>query len=218
MQITSIIIAGGRSSRMGMNKALLPLDGKPVIEQLIEELEPLSQSILIAGGELRDYEYLGRKVVADFYPGLGPLAGLHAGLSASTTAWNLVVACDMPFVRRAVFEAIVARATQIEKNALNQEDERTQAIIVKIDGRVQPLLAAYSRSVLPELSTSLVSGRLRMTEWAAGLRAEYIDGAALAQRLGVAKQVLQFNMNDRADYDQARFIAREMRQNDVQGE
>lgn len=207
MEITAIIIAGGRSSRMGTNKAFLSLNGMAVIERMIRELDPVSQRILIAGGQHQDYNHLGPEVVTDQYPNMGPLAGLYAGLSAATTEWSLVVACDMPFVHRGVFAEIRERLTRIEEaNASIKKVERVQGIIVKADGRIQPLLAAYRRGVLPGLQLALEGGRLRMSEWVASLRVEYIEGADLADKLGAAEWMLQFNMNDIEDYEWARTI------------
>jgi len=205
VEITSIIIAGGRSSRMGTNKALLPLNGMAVIERMIRELEQVSQRILIAGGQHHDYNHLGPEVVTDQYPDMGPLAGLYAGLSAATTEWSLVVACDLPFVHRGVFAEIRERVTRIEEeNASIEKEERVQAIIVKAGGRIQPLLAAYRQGVLPGLQLALEGGRLRMSEWVTSLHVEYIDGADLADKLGDTEGMLQFNMNDIEDYERAR--------------
>lgn len=205
MDITSIIIAGGRSSRMGTNKALLPLNGMAVIEKMIGELESVSQRILIAGGQHHDYNHLGPEVVMDQYPDMGPLAGLYAGLSAATTEWSLVVACDLPFVHRGIFAEIRERVTRIEEeNASIEKEKRVQAIIVKAGGRIQPLLAAYRQGVLPGLQLALEGGRLRMSEWVASIHVEYIDGADLADKLGDTEEMLQFNMNDIEDYEWAR--------------
>ncbi|HEY4391437.1 MAG TPA: molybdenum cofactor guanylyltransferase [Paenibacillus sp.] len=207
MEITSIIIAGGRSSRMGTNKALLTLNGMSVIERMTLELNPVSQQILIAGGQHDDYNHLGLEVVADQYPDMGPLAGLHAGLSATISEWNLVVACDMPFVHRGVFEAIAERAARVEEeNAFIEQEGRIQAIIVQAGGRIQPLLAAYSRDVLPGLQLALESGRLRMSEWVTSLHVDYIDGADLADKLGDTERMLQFNMNRIEDYEWVRTV------------
>lgn len=205
MEITSIIIAGGRSSRMGTNKALLPLNGIAVIERMIGELAPVSRRVLIAGGQHHDYDHLGLEVVRDQYPGRGPLAGLYAGLSAATTEWSLVVACDMPFVHREVFAEIKERVTRIEKgNTSTKKDKHVQAVIVDAGGRIQPLLAAYRREVLPGLQLALEGNKLRMSEWVTSLHVEYIYGADLADKLGDTEQMLQFNMNDIEDYEWAR--------------
>jgi molybdopterin-guanine dinucleotide biosynthesis protein A len=206
MQMTSIIVAGGHSRRMGTNKALLPLAGITAIEKLIRELEPLSQRILIAGGQISEYARFGKEVIADQFPGSGPLAGLHAGLSASATEWNLVVACDMPFVHRGVFEAIAEHAVSIGSEDSIKADRGVEAIIVKAGGRIQPLLAVYRRSVLPGLGMRLEEGRFRMTEWTDNLHAEYIDGAVLAREFGLTEEMLLFNMNYRADYEWAKSI------------
>ncbi|MBQ4900101.1 molybdenum cofactor guanylyltransferase [Paenibacillus sp. Marseille-P2973] len=196
--MTAIILAGGRSSRMGSNKALLPLQGIPVIERLVRELDTVVGRVIIAGGNQPEaYSYLGKEIFSDVYPGAGPLAGLHAGLTAAETPWSLAVACDMPFASREVFEWLVERVRTAEKSS------GPEAIIPVVQGRVQPLLAAYRRNVLTGLEKELQAGSLKMTRWTEGLHAEYADGAEIAAATGLPLEQIPFNMNRPDDYRQA---------------
>lgn len=217
MNITAIILAGGRSSRMGSNKALLELGGLTVLERLIRELEPIASRIVIAGGERAAYERFGQEVVTDRYPGAGPLAGLHAGLESSTTHWSLAVACDTPFANRGLFRALLERAEAAEEAAARAVDRAsdlaagasggfapTEAILARTQERAHPLLAAYRRSVLPGLEARLREGRLKMTAWTETLCTEYIEGEALANASGLPLEWCTFNMNKPEDYELAR--------------
>ncbi len=190
---------------MGSNKALLPLGGVPVIERLIRELEMVAERVIIAGGSQPEaYSYLGKEVLCDAFPGSGPLAGLHAGLTAAETPWSLAVACDMPFASREVFEWLAKHARQAEESvARNAQGEGIEAIIPVVQGRVQPLLAAYRRNVLSGLEQELQSGNLKLTRWTENLRAEYADGAAMAAAAGLPQERIPFNMNRPDDYRQA---------------
>ncbi|MEF2968231.1 molybdenum cofactor guanylyltransferase [Paenibacillus sp. M1] len=206
--ITAIVLAGGRSSRMGRNKALLPLNGVPVIERLIREMESVAGEVIIAGGgQPEAYRYLEKNVIGDLFPETGPMAGLHAGLTEAKTAWSLAVACDMPFAGQAVFAQLAERALKAEQDGWNGTEagpgKRFEAVIPTVEGRRQPLLAAYRRSVLPGLENELREGNFKLTRWAEGLRAEIVDGAVLAGAAGVREEDLPFNMNRPEDYRRA---------------
>lgn len=183
---------------MGSNKALLPLEGVPVIERLVRELEAVAGRVIIAGGNQPEvYSYLGKEIFTDIFPGAGPLAGLHAGLTEAETPWSLAVACDMPFASRKVFEWLIGRVRATEKT------NGAEAIIPVVEGRVQPLLAAYRRNVLPGLEKELQAGNLKMTRWTEGLHAEYADGAEMAAAAGLPPEQIPFNMNRPDDYRRA---------------
>ncbi|WP_339818050.1 molybdenum cofactor guanylyltransferase [Paenibacillus sp. FSL R7-0216] len=213
MNTTAIILAGGRSSRMGSDKALIELGGLTVLERLIRELEPVASRIVIAAGNEAAYGRFGKEVVTDDYPGAGPLAGLHAGLESSASLWNLAVACDTPFANRGLFRALLERAEAAEalasgragsSEAASASLAATEAILARTEGRAHPLLAAYRRSVLPGLEARLRAGRLKMTAWTETLHTEYIEGEALASATGRPLEWCAFNMNKPEDYEQAR--------------
>ena len=96
--LSGAIIAGGQSSRLGFNKALLPFKGKPVIERMLETLSPIVSSIKIIANNPADYHFLTTETVTDIRPGCGPLSGIHAALSLSTTEYVLIVSCDLPLL------------------------------------------------------------------------------------------------------------------------
>ncbi|MNI22680.1 putative molybdenum cofactor guanylyltransferase [compost metagenome] len=195
MELSAIILAGGRSSRMGQNKAMLPLAGVPVIERLMGQLKQVVNHIVIAGGNNDTYNHLGAEVVQDVFPDQGPLSGLHAGLTACSTAWNLVVACDMPFADQKVFQQLAEIAAVTES-----AENKIEAIVANMQGRIHPLLGAYRRSVLPGLSSELINGNLKMTKWVESLRVEYVDESILCASTGLTPEMLQFNMNKPDDY------------------
>ncbi|HAB53627.1 MAG: hypothetical protein A2315_08270 [Ignavibacteria bacterium RIFOXYB2_FULL_35_12] len=79
MTITGIILAGGKSSRIGQNKALLDLSGKKIIEIIYERISQSCNEIMIISNTPEDYQFMGLKIYKDIFPGLGPLAGIHSG-------------------------------------------------------------------------------------------------------------------------------------------
>ena len=96
--LSGAIIAGGQSSRLGFNKALLPFKGKPVIERMLETLSPIVSSIKIIANNPSDYQSLNIETVSDLRPGCGLLSGIHAALSLSPAEYVLVVSFDLPLL------------------------------------------------------------------------------------------------------------------------
>src|SRR3954469_4803909 len=109
MKAAAIILSGGKSSRMGTNKALLKINEKTNIKRITDTLKVLFNDIILVTNDPEDYQFLGVKMVSDHYPGQGPLAGVHAGLLASPHETNFVVACDMPFVSVGLAELLVKK-------------------------------------------------------------------------------------------------------------
>jgi molybdopterin-guanine dinucleotide biosynthesis protein A len=109
-QATGIILAGGRSRRMGADKAFVVLDGKRLIERVMGALQQVCGQILIVSSDTQPYAMLGARVVADSIRSFGSIAGLHAGLQAMDTELGVAVAVDMPFLSPALLRAMVDAA------------------------------------------------------------------------------------------------------------
>lgn len=198
-KLTGVVLAGGESSRMGQNKALLAVGGEKAIEAIIGAMSEAGLDVIVAanGQNASAYHMLGREIVCDRYPGQGPLSGIHAALHAARTPWIIVAACDMPFVTPGLFRFLKKIAEDAETGPAAGG---FQAVIPMEGGRVQPLLAAYHASALPALENSLATGRLRMTEWLERLRVRYIPEDVLAKETGLEAGHVFFNMNRPEDY------------------
>lgn len=205
MEWTAIILAGGKSSRMGTNKAVLPLGGQPVIERLVAELQKVTGNIVVSCGQSGDYAELGLPLLPDIYPKCGPLAGLHAGLTASPHRWNLVVSCDMPFVNASLAQYLAKQALELEGRGVEECDRAIEAIIPRVNGQIHPLLAMYRYTVLPGLERMLDEGCLKVKQWTTGLAAKYITGEELSHASGLAPELVAYNMNRPEDYQAAQF-------------
>ncbi|MFB5759938.1 molybdenum cofactor guanylyltransferase [Paenibacillus medicaginis] len=203
MEVTGIVLAGGKSSRMGTDKSRLDLEGITVLEKIAEELHRAAGRVIAAGCNDGGVP-AGLETVPDHYPEQGPLAGLHAGLKASGTEWNIVCACDMPLVNTESLLALRAEVAKrwIKEQQLTAGDGACDAVIPVIGGRRQPLLAAYHRRVLPGLEERLQSGWLRMQDWLDTINAAYVDGEALAASGPRTADKVFFNMNEPDDYRQ----------------
>ncbi len=166
---TSIVLAGGTSRRMGQDKALLPIDGRPMIQSLIRGLIPVSRDVIVSLNDGERHEELkqalpaGVRVVYDERPGQGPLMGIYAGLKASETDVNLVVACDIP-------EVDPGFITEMRSYTGDHD------VVVSVDneGRTNALLAMYRRSVIPLIKKQLDEGRRKIILFYPQCRVKYV--------------------------------------------
>lgn len=166
---TSIVLAGGMSRRMGKDKALLPIDGRPMIRSLAQSLIPLSKDVIVSVSDGERHEELkpalpaGVRVVYDERPGQGPLMGIYAGLKASETDVNLVVACDTP-------EIDPGFITEMRSYAGDHD------VVAAVDneGRPNALLAMYRRSVIPLVKRQLDEGLRKIVLFYPQCRVKYV--------------------------------------------
>ncbi len=145
------LLAGGRSSRMGRDKALLTLGGEPLVKIGLEKLRVVCDEVAIAGGA-EDLGKFGR-VISDKRAGCGPLGGIVAALEQSSREWNLFLPVDAPFVPIACLKSLLLAAGFPSVCAM-----------ARVDGRAQPLCAVYSRSALGVLERELNEGRWKVAD------------------------------------------------------
>lgn len=143
-----ILLAGGKSARMGQDKALLLYHGKPLLEHVAETVRPLVSEVIVVAETEDRYRLPHGRTVADLFPGAGPVGGILTGLEALGEGSHLVVACDMPALNVAVLRFLLEAATP-EWDAVVPERER----------RAEPLCAVYRHTAAPKLRQFLASGR-----------------------------------------------------------
>jgi molybdopterin-guanine dinucleotide biosynthesis protein A len=148
--VTLAVQAGGRSSRMGRDKGLVEVGGRPLAQHVIDRLGALAQEILITTMDPEAYAALGFRTVVDESPGAGALDGLRTALRAAGGDRVLVCACDMPFASEALARAMLALAASAE------------AVVPRNDGDFEPLFAVYRRACLPAIERALAEGRRRV--------------------------------------------------------
>lgn len=134
--ITGIILAGGKSSRMGTDKGLMRLNGKPMIQHILDPMAKICQRILIVTGNPM-YGMFGFELVKDEAPDYGPVMGILSGLKQSKTERNLVLSCDAPFVTFDLLKQLVLKSDEAEVVAAHSEKG------------IHPLIAVYNQSTLP---------------------------------------------------------------------
>ncbi len=144
----AMILAGGRSVRMGQDKARLPYGATTFLEHLVALVAPLVEDVVIVADTPEKYALAGARCVSDLFPDAGPVGGIVTGLTALGPGRHLVVACDMPAVRAETLALLLKLATP-----------EWDAAVPEIGGRWEPLCAVYRDSALPPLRAFLETGQ-----------------------------------------------------------
>lgn len=150
--ITGIILAGGKSSRMGQDKGLMLFNGQSFIDHAVQIVKDVCNSVIIITNQ-DGYERLNIPVYNDIIKAKGPAAGVYTGLYYSKTQYNLIIGCDMPFL-----------SSEFLGYLLSQIDEKADAIVPEYENRSQPLCAVYSKSCLSQFKQFIQNGQLKMKE------------------------------------------------------
>ncbi len=190
-QAAGFILAGGQSSRMGRDKALLEFGGVPLLVRTARLLEPRVAAVTVIGPAER-YAALGLRVVPDDHPGLGPLGGLATALRISRSEWNLVVGCDLPYLTGMWLDWLIARAV----------DSLADAVVPESARGLEPLCAMYRGRCAGVLADALARDVRKLTDAVAALAMEKIPAAQW--KAFDSSGALFRNMNTSADYEEAR--------------
>ncbi|MDZ4164686.1 MAG: molybdenum cofactor guanylyltransferase, partial [Smithellaceae bacterium] len=150
--ISGVILAGGRNTRMGINKAFIELEGRPMIDRAVEFLQGLFPEVIIVTNDPSLYLHLPVAIVTDIYKDKGSLGGLYTGLFHAAHDYAFVVPCDMPFLNRGFIEYMI--------NCVGQG----QIVVPEPADGLQPLHAIYGRSTLPLMARFLAGGSLKIID------------------------------------------------------
>ena len=154
--LTVCIQAGGASSRMGVDKALKPFLGRPLIQRLVERLSPIADEVIVTTNHPEDYRFLGLRLTPDLKPGRGALGGLYTAVAAASRPFVAVVACDMPFASPGLLEA----ASWL----LVQED--ADVAIARTEQGYEPFHAVYCRATcLPAIEAAIEADQWKVIAW-----------------------------------------------------
>ncbi|HJV64342.1 MAG TPA: molybdenum cofactor guanylyltransferase [Geomonas sp.] len=167
--VTGVILAGGASRRMGSNKAVLPYGGTTLIERIYRQVSTLCAEVMVVTNTPEVYPFLPCPKVQDIYPGMGPLAGIHAALSQSRTGYILAVACDMPWINPALVRALASGR------------EGWDVVIPEGEKGMEPLHALYSTRCLPAVEKALSDHRGRIVSFFDDVRVKVLLLSETAQ-------------------------------------
>jgi molybdopterin-guanine dinucleotide biosynthesis protein A len=194
--MTSIILAGGKSSRLGQSKALKIIEGKSLIQWVIDHLAILSTEIIIAtarGEAIPCSSSIRMKTVADIYPRKGPLAGIYSGLIASSSSRAVVVGCDTPFLSVDLLEH------------MSQLSSTFDIVVPRIKRKVEPLCAVYSTSCLAPIQMLLERNELAIRKLFGMVKVKYVEEDEI-NRFD-PEHLSFFNINSQNDLERARKLA-----------
>lgn len=183
IKAAGFVLAGGRSSRMGRDKALLELGGVMLVERSLVKLRAVCDEVAIAGGAAELQRFA--RVVTDAAPGAGPLGGMVAALEQSLHEWNLFVPVDAPFVPEECLRALIEAA----------REGAADAVVARAGGRLQPLCCVLSRKMLPGLRRELMEGRWRV--------APALEAAGVVSVMDFADAHWFANLNTPGEYAEA---------------
>jgi len=149
--ITGIILAGGKNSRMGINKAFLEIDGKRLIDNILSIYQRIFSEIIIVTNDPFPYrEFLDTIIVTDIYKEKGSLGGIYTGLFYAVNDYSFIAACDMPYLNK---DFILYMIEQIGKNDI---------IVPELPEGFQALHAIYSRRCLPAIKKMILTDKLKI--------------------------------------------------------
>ncbi|HLS35760.1 MAG TPA: molybdenum cofactor guanylyltransferase [Bacillota bacterium] len=192
MDICAVVLCGGKSTRMGTNKALLPINDKPVIEHIIHKLRKLTDEIILITNDKEAYEYLQLPMYRDRFDDAGPLAGIESAMYHVHAEKYMFVACDMPFIQADVYKYLV------------QTIAHHDAVVPIFEGRVHPLASIYKRTALPIIQEKLLKDDLRVRSFYDEIDIKYVDKFPNVDKKTIEQHF--FNMNNPEQYEQAKEI------------
>jgi len=198
-QVAGFILAGGASSRMGRDKGLLDFGGVPLILHTVRLLEPLVAEVIIVGSPSR-YAKLGLRAIEDDArpqcggdrPRRGPLAGIATALAATRSRWNLIIACDLPYLTAEWLDWLLSRALR----------SRGEAVIPRTERGIEPLAAVYRHECGATVAAALARGVRKVSDAIKALRVDLVYPREW-RSIDSSGMILR-NMNAPGDYEEAR--------------
>ena len=163
LQMTALILAGGKSRRMGFNKAFLKYGYKTFIEHQIATLRKIFDEILLSANEAGIYDNLNLAIVPDIFPEKGPLSGICAGLIRAASSHAFVIACDMPFINEKVILYL--------KGLIDDYD----VVVPQTSRGLEPMHAFYSKNCIQPMYCCLEKEKLRIIDFFSEVKVRIVD-------------------------------------------
>lgn len=189
--VSGVILAGGRSRRLGRMKAIEPFDGRPLISHVIGKLLEIVDKIVVVVNDPEQSQLLpipsetSVRVVQDIFGEAGSLGGIFTGISEIETNWGIVVACDMPFLNVELLQH------------LSSSGKNVDAVIPRIKGFPEPTHALYSKGCLPYMKKNIQNGDLKIANFYTDIHVRYVDEKELHKYDAELKSF--FNVNTEED-------------------
>jgi molybdopterin-guanine dinucleotide biosynthesis protein A len=181
--ISGYILAGGKSSRMGTDKALLMFQNEPLLKHMIKLIEPFCACVSISG-QNSDYLVFGAEIVPDLFTDCGPIAGIYSTLCHSGSDWNLLVSVDVPFITDELLRYLISNIGEYD------------CVIPKHDLGVEPLIGLYHKQVIPVIEDMIKGGDYKLINLVRKLNTRFLDCNSLIK----SNSRLFMNINHPKDY------------------
>ncbi len=170
MEISAIILAGGKSSRMGQDKGLMIYNGKPLIQYAIDILKPLTNDLIIVSNKA-DYQAFGYKTIDDIYLEKGPLVGIYSGLQQINNDWCFVLSCDAPNLTSDILLSLT--------NNINT----SEVIVAEHKTQIHPLIGLYNKSCLSKLKMEIELDQLGLIKAIKKCRYKTVDFSTFPEQI-----------------------------------
>jgi molybdopterin-guanine dinucleotide biosynthesis protein A len=194
-EISVVIQAGGKSSRMGKDKAFLPFHGTSLIQYVLQQVEGIGNEIIIISNQPDDHNEFNLPVFEDIFPGTGPLGGLYTAIYYARYEYCWVFACDMPFINRDLMRHMEGIAPLYD------------AVVPKLEisEYTEPFRAIYKKSCLPAIHEVLSSNKRRVTDFFYLVNVHFLEWKDIKRYDPQGKSFI--NINTRDDLHEAERIA-----------
>ncbi len=159
---TGVILAGGKSSRYGTNKAFAEMQGARLIDRVAQAMASVFPRLILVTNTPHEYAYLKIPMFEDHIKGLGPIGGLYTGLDMMPDPAGFFVACDMPFINPDLVLRMISMGTDYD------------AVVPKVDWMIEPLHALYAKSCLPFIKAAIKAGEYQIFKIYERIRVRYV--------------------------------------------
>ncbi len=186
MKAAGVILAGGKSSRMGEDKSMLEFHGETLISRSVRELRGYVEELIVVSNRQQKYCFPGVKEITDIYRGIGPLAGIHAGLKAAAFEYVFFMACDMPFLEGRLAGMLLENSPGFD------------VVVPRIGSYLEPLCAVYSKTCLPYIENNIAKKCCRVIDFYPFVKVKYIE-EKMIRKITDPKQAF-VNINTQDEY------------------
>jgi len=161
--LTGIILSGGKSVRMGRDKAFIEIDGIPIIQRIYDIFQKIFTEIIIVTNQKEFYSGFKAKIVSDLIINNGALGGLYTGLFFSSNPYSFCVACDMPFLNESMIQYLIKQANGYD------------VIVPRTEDGLQPLHAVYSKNCLEPIKIIIGMGKYKIIDFYPFVKTKIIE-------------------------------------------
>jgi len=190
--VTGILLAGGKSSRMGKDKALIRYGDETFLSNSIKKLNNLFDEVLVVVDNVEKYYFENARFIKDIYPGKGPMGGIHAALKAAENDWIFVIPCDMPLWEPVLVDEILTHRFNYD------------IVVPLIKNHLEPLFALYKKTCIPVMEECLNKGLIKVTELYPLVNTNYLNLYKICEREELSKSF--FNVNTPEDLNRFRVM------------